>query len=102
MEIKPIKTDADYRMALTEVEKLMTAELNTPEGENLDVLVHGASGGCWRQYTVGLAPPAAVEWTVTVPPEFGADSCVCQNLPPAGTRTSSSGALARTISRTSI
>jgi len=39
MEIKPINTDADYRKALTEVEKLMTAEFNTAEGEKLDVLV---------------------------------------------------------------
>ncbi len=39
MEIKPIKTDADYRSALKEVESLMSAKPNTPEGEKLDVLV---------------------------------------------------------------
>ena len=39
MEINPIKTKADYRAALKEVEALMGAELNTPEGERLDVLV---------------------------------------------------------------
>lgn len=39
MEIKPIKTDADYRAALQEVESLMTADPNTPEGEKLDVMV---------------------------------------------------------------
>lgn len=39
MNIKPIKTDADYRAALKEVESLMTAEPNTPEGEKLDILV---------------------------------------------------------------
>ena len=39
MDIKPIKTDADYRAALKEVETLMMAEPNTPEGEKLDVLV---------------------------------------------------------------
>ena len=39
MNIKPIKTDADYRAALKEVEALMMAEPNTPEGEKLDVLV---------------------------------------------------------------
>ena len=38
MEIKPIKTDADYRAALKEVESLMSAEPNTPEGEKLDIL----------------------------------------------------------------
>jgi len=39
MDIKPIKTDNDYRAALKEVEMLMTAESGTPEGEKLDVLV---------------------------------------------------------------
>ena len=39
MEIKPIKTKADYRAALKEVEALMAAEPDTPEGERLDVLV---------------------------------------------------------------
>ncbi len=39
MNIKPIKTDADYRGALKEVESLMTAIQNTPEGEKLDILV---------------------------------------------------------------
>lgn len=39
MEIKPIKTDADYRTALKEGESLMSAEPNTPEGEKLDILV---------------------------------------------------------------
>lgn len=39
MDIKPIKTDTDYRAALKEVESLMTAEANTPEGEKLDILV---------------------------------------------------------------
>ncbi|MDP1548622.1 MAG: hypothetical protein Q8L97_00470 [Nitrosomonas sp.] len=39
MDIKPIKTDADYRAALKEVETLMMAEPNTPEGEKPDVLV---------------------------------------------------------------
>ena len=38
-DIKPIKTDNDYRAALKEVETLMTAESGTPEGEKLDVLV---------------------------------------------------------------
>ncbi|MCB1985556.1 MAG: transcriptional regulator, partial [Nitrosomonas sp.] len=38
-EIKPIKTEADYRSALKEIELLMSAEPNTPEGEKLDVLV---------------------------------------------------------------
>ena len=39
MDIKPIKIDADYRAALKEIETLMMAEPDTPEGEKLDVLV---------------------------------------------------------------
>lgn len=38
MNISPIKTDADYRAALKEVELLMTAEPNMPEGEKLNIL----------------------------------------------------------------
>lgn len=39
MEIKPIKTKADYKAALKEIESLMGARRNSPEGERLDVLV---------------------------------------------------------------
>ena len=39
MDIKPIKTDADYRAALNEIEGLMMAGPDTPEGEKLDVMV---------------------------------------------------------------
>ena len=39
MNIKPIKTDADYCAALKEIESLMMAALDTPEGEKLDVMV---------------------------------------------------------------
>ncbi len=39
MDIKPIRTENDYRVTLKKVEGLMSAEKNTLEGENLDVLV---------------------------------------------------------------
>lgn len=39
MDIKPIKTDADYHAALQQIESLMAAGADTPEGERLDVLV---------------------------------------------------------------
>ena len=38
MDVKPIKTDADYQAALQEIATLMTARLDSPEGERLDVL----------------------------------------------------------------
>src|SRR3989338_11691411 len=39
MNIKPIKTKADYRAALKDIEGLMAARANAPGGERLDVLV---------------------------------------------------------------
>ncbi|GLI35008.1 helix-turn-helix domain-containing protein [Desulforhabdus amnigena] len=38
MEIKPIKTEADYEAALEEVDRLFDAGPNTPEGDRLEVL----------------------------------------------------------------
>ncbi len=39
MEIKPIRTKADYRAVLKEIETLMSARAGSSEGERLDVLV---------------------------------------------------------------
>ena len=39
MEIKPIKNECDYRKALKEIDSLMGAQPNMPEGDRLDVLV---------------------------------------------------------------
>ena len=38
MKIKPIRTKNDYRAALKQIESLMHARANSPEGELLDVL----------------------------------------------------------------
>lgn len=38
MEIRPIKTRADYRAALKEIERLMEAKPGTPAGDRLEVL----------------------------------------------------------------
>lgn len=38
MDIRPIKTKADHRAALKEIERLMEATSGTPEGDRLDVL----------------------------------------------------------------
>lgn len=38
MNIKPLKSDEDYEEALQRVYNLMSAELNTPEGDELEVL----------------------------------------------------------------
>jgi len=36
--VKPIRTEVDYRQARNRIEKLMSAEPGTPEGDELDVL----------------------------------------------------------------
>lgn len=38
IDIKPIRTEQDYRRALAEVERLMDAEDGTPEADRLDVM----------------------------------------------------------------
>jgi HTH-type transcriptional regulator/antitoxin HigA len=38
MEIRPIKTEADYETALAEIEALFEAEPGTPAGDRLEVL----------------------------------------------------------------
>lgn len=38
MEIKPIRTKANYRATLKAIESLMNAKANSPEGDRLDVL----------------------------------------------------------------
>ena len=37
MNIFPIKNEANYQAALAEIDKLMDAGLNTPEGDALDI-----------------------------------------------------------------
>ncbi len=57
MNIKPIRTDTNYRATLTEVEALMMAELNTPEGEKLDVLVTLIEAYERRHFPLDLPDP---------------------------------------------
>jgi HTH-type transcriptional regulator/antitoxin HigA len=54
MNIKPIKTTADYRAALKEIELLMTAKANTPEGDRLDVLATLVEAYERTHFAIGL------------------------------------------------
>jgi HTH-type transcriptional regulator / antitoxin HigA len=38
MELKPIKTDADYRAALKRLEEIFDANFGTPESDELEIL----------------------------------------------------------------
>lgn len=57
MEIKPIRTKADYRAALKKIEALMSAERDTPDGERLDVLVTLVEAYEKRHYPLDLPDP---------------------------------------------
>jgi HTH-type transcriptional regulator/antitoxin HigA len=59
MEIRPIRTKADYRAALKEIDTLMTAEPDTPDGERLDVLATLVEAYEKKHYR--LDPPDPVE-----------------------------------------
>ena len=59
MDIKPIKTESDYNAALSEIEDLMEADLNTPEGDKLDVLTTLVEAYEEKHYPIG--PPDPVE-----------------------------------------
>lgn len=57
MNIKPIKTDADYRAALKEIETLMMATPDSPEGEKLDVMVTLVEAYESKHYPLDLPDP---------------------------------------------
>ena len=59
MDVKPIKTNADYRAVLKEIETLMAAKYLTPEGERLDVLVTLVEAYETKHYPI--SPPDPVE-----------------------------------------
>ena len=57
MEIKPIRTEEDYRATLQEVESLMAAGTGTPEGERLDILVTLVEAYERRHFPLDLPDP---------------------------------------------
>lgn len=59
MDIKPVKTRAAYRAALAEIESLMTAGRNTPEGDRLDVLVTLVEAYERKHFPMDLPDPVA-------------------------------------------
>ena len=59
MDIKPIRTEADYKAALKEVAALMESDpaLGTPHGDRLDVLVTLVQAFEARHYAIDLPDP---------------------------------------------
>ena len=65
MDIKPIKTKADYRAALKEIEALMPAKPRTQEGDRLEVLVTLVEAYEARHYPLDLPDPIeAIKYTM--------------------------------------
>ncbi len=58
MDINPINTDTHYRAVLKEVELLMTSDPNTPEGEELDILVTLIEAYERKHFPLDLPDPA--------------------------------------------
>lgn len=59
MDIAPIKTKRDYRRMLKDIEGLMSAKRNTPEGDRLDVLVTLVEAWETKHYPLDLPDPVA-------------------------------------------
>ncbi|MBX2847322.1 MAG: transcriptional regulator [Acidiferrobacterales bacterium] len=57
MNIKPIKNESDYRATLAEIESLMMANKDSPEGEKLDVLVTLVEAYEAKNYPLDLPDP---------------------------------------------
>ena len=57
MDIKPIKSERQYRRALKEIEGLMAARRNTPDGDRLDVLVTLVEAWEAKHYPLDLPDP---------------------------------------------
>ena len=59
MEIRPIRSEADYRAALNETERLWEAEPGTPEGDRVEVLSTLIEAYEVRQYPIPAPDPIA-------------------------------------------
>ena len=59
MDIRPIKTAADYVATLQEIEGLMEAAPDTPQGDRLDVLVTLVEAYEARHYPIAAPDPIA-------------------------------------------
>ncbi len=57
MEIRPIKTEADYEATLKEIEGLMSAEADSPQGDRLDVLVTLVEAYERKHYPIDFPDP---------------------------------------------
>lgn len=59
MNIRPIKTESDYTLALNKIEVLWGARKDTPEGDELDLLVTLVEAYEMKHFPI--APPDPIE-----------------------------------------
>lgn len=59
MDIKPIKTEQDYNSAISRIEELWGARKDTPEGDELDLLVTLVESYEMKHYPI--PPPDPIE-----------------------------------------
>jgi HTH-type transcriptional regulator/antitoxin HigA len=57
MNVFPIRTEDDYDAALARIDQLMNAELGTPEGDELDILVTLVEAYEAKHYRVPVCDP---------------------------------------------
>lgn len=89
MDIKPIKTKTDHVQALKRIEALMTSKANTPEGDELDILVTLVEAYEAKQYPIEAPDPiVAIQHRMEalgmerkdLEPMLGSKSRVCEVL----------------------
>jgi len=59
MEIKPVKTEQDYNMSIKRIEELWGAKIDTPEGDELDLLCTLVESYEMKHYPI--APPDPID-----------------------------------------
>ncbi|OUL26608.1 transcriptional regulator [Nostoc sp. RF31YmG] len=59
LEPRPIRTEADYRAALAEIERLFDAKVNTPEYDHLEVLTTLVEAYEQKHYPIEPPDPIA-------------------------------------------
>ena len=57
MTIFPIRTEVDYDAALIRIDQLMNAEIETPEGDELDILVTLVEAYEIKHYPIPVCDP---------------------------------------------
>jgi HTH-type transcriptional regulator/antitoxin HigA len=59
MDIRPIKTEQDYNTAISRIEELWGAKMDTPEGDELDLLVTLVEAYEMKHFPI--APPDPID-----------------------------------------